>query len=191
MHWLIVFLSPFTVNKFFLKVAGLSEAEARSLTIFSIVQAEKLSSLFEMVATALRTTKVKDTNSNEASSSEKTTNSDNGVTSDEQQSSDDEVHAWSYNGVTLPCIPFNHKSRRKGTRHPNPLFMTVTLIRDEDPLKRCFHCILTDSPGKKGALGSVTPELLAMFFTDNTVKQSKRRRKSSSKRRKKARCDDA
>uniref|UniRef100_A0A6T7HKI6 PAS domain-containing protein n=1 Tax=Attheya septentrionalis TaxID=420275 RepID=A0A6T7HKI6_9STRA len=177
-------------NKFFLKVAGLSEAEARSLTIFSIVQAEKLSSLFEMVATALRTTKVKDTNSNEASSSEKTTNSDNGVTSDEQQSSDDEVHAWSYNGVTLPCIPFNHKSRRKGTRHPNPLFMTVTLIRDEDPLKRCFHCILTDSPGKKGALGSVTPELLAMFFAENTVKQSKRR-KSSSKRRKKDGCDDA
>eukprot|EP00978_Attheya_sp_CCMP212_P004755 scaffold10422_cov55-Attheya_sp.AAC.3 len=170
--------------------SGLSEAEARSLTIFSIVQAEKLSSLFEMVATALRTTKVKDTNSNEASSSEKTTNSDNGVTSDEQQSSDDEVHAWSYDGVTLPCIPFNHKSQRKGTRHPNPLFMTVTLIQDEDPLKRCFHCILTDSPGKKGALGSVTPELLAMFFAENTVKQSKRR-KSSSKRRKKDRCDDA
>lgn len=42
-------------NKFFVRATGLSSHELRSLTIFSIVQADKLSSLFENVASVLRT----------------------------------------------------------------------------------------------------------------------------------------
>lgn len=37
-------------------------------------------------------------------------------------------------------------------------------MADEDPRKRCFHCVFTDCPGTNGALGSITPELLAMLF---------------------------
>lgn len=33
---------------------------------------------------------------------------------------------------------------------------------DEDPRKRCFHCVLTDCPVTNGGLGSITPELLAL-----------------------------
>lgn len=44
-------------------------------------------------------------------------------------------------------------------------FEQVTLMYDEDPRKRCFHCVLTDSPGTKGELGVVTPELLETLFS--------------------------
>jgi hypothetical protein len=38
-------------------------------------------------------------------------------------------------------------------------------MADEDPRKRLFHCVFTDCPGTNGALGSITPELLALLFT--------------------------
>jgi len=62
-----------------------------------------------------------------------------------------------YSTMTLPCVPF-HADR------PH-LFMTITLMSDDDVKKRCFHCIFTDSePTVKGAVGSVTPQLLATLF---------------------------
>ena len=36
---------------------------------------------------------------------------------------------------------------------------------DDNPKKRCLHCILTDVPGTNGAVGSVTPELLSILFS--------------------------
>lgn len=48
-------------------------------------------------------------------------------------------------------------------------------MTDDDPRKRCFHCVLTDCPGTNGAMGFITPELLAMLFTeriDNGVEES-------------------
>jgi hypothetical protein len=38
-------------------------------------------------------------------------------------------------------------------------------MADKDPRKRCFHCVFTNCPGTKGALGSITPELLSSLFT--------------------------
>jgi hypothetical protein len=37
---------------------------------------------------------------------------------------------------------------------------------DEDPHRRFFYCILTDKPGTNGAIGSVTPDLLALLFAE-------------------------
>ena len=55
-----------------------------------------------------------------------------------------------------------------------PLYMTVTLMSDDDPCKRCFHCVLTDTPAtSSGALGTVTPELLAMLFTEEVEEEGK------------------
>ena len=45
---------PFAGNDFFIKATGLSRVEIQRLTIFSIVQSDKLSNLFELVAEALR-----------------------------------------------------------------------------------------------------------------------------------------
>ena len=36
---------------------------------------------------------------------------------------------------------------------------------DEDPNKRCFHCVFTNCKGTDGALGLITPELLEALFT--------------------------
>mmetsp|Transcript_18167 Transcript_18167/g.25975 ORF Transcript_18167/g.25975 Transcript_18167/m.25975 type:complete len:167 (+) Transcript_18167:3354-3854(+) len=80
--------------------------------------------------------------------------------------------------ITLPCISFpalNSSEKLLGnSHHPNPLFMTVTLMHDVDPQKRCFHCVLTDCPGTKGDIGSVTPELLAMLFTQRSFGPEKK-----------------
>lgn len=35
---------------------------------------------------------------------------------------------------------------------------------DKDPKKRCFHCVFTNCRGTNGALGSITPNLLASLF---------------------------
>jgi hypothetical protein len=55
---------------------------------------------------------------------------------------------------------------------------------DPDPHKRCFHCVLTDTPGTNGALGFISPELLSRFFIgaemkpleDATARATKRRK---------------
>jgi PAS domain-containing protein len=164
-----------TTNEFFLKATGLTKQDAARLTIFSIVKPEKLSNLFQIVAEALRQDTVereRRSNSHETASSSSDgqssghTSGTSGSTNDEHGSDTD---TWDYSAVTLPCIAFPPKGERKGfasTHHPNPLYMTVTLMRDPDPGKRCFHCSLTDCPGTNGQLGFVTPALLEMLFSE-------------------------
>merc|ERR1712071_338918 len=48
---------------------------------------------------------------------------------------------------------------------PIPLYMTVTLMFDEDPRKRCLHCIFTDNPGTKNSIGAVSADLLALVLS--------------------------
>lgn len=138
-------------NGFFLKATGISKAGVKGLTIFSLVKQEKLSNLFEIVARALR---------KDSSLLSTEPLSDSSSTSVESQK-------WNYAGMTLPCIDFPSSKERptfgKGLVHP--LYITVTLMADEDPRKRLFHCVFTDCPGTNGALGSITPELLSMLFT--------------------------
>ena len=136
----------------------------KGLTIFSLVKQEKLSHLFEIVAKALR----KD--AAEASSA---------TSSEPADSSSDttESKKWDYAAMTLPCIDFpSSKEQAAGKGLVNPLFVTVTLMADEDPRKRLFHCVFTDCPGTNGSLGSVTPELLAMLFTRQRKPETESRR---------------
>lgn len=53
----------------------------------------------------------------------------------------------------------------------------VTLMTDKEPRKRCFHCVFTNCAGTNGALGSLTPELLASLFAapETSSKKSKAR----------------
>merc|ERR1711897_31438 len=57
-----------------------------------------------------------------------------------------------------------------------PLHVTVTLMSDKDPRRRCFHCVFTNSKGTNGSLGIITPELLASLFS--TPLRSSRRKKN-------------
>mmetsp|Transcript_22513 Transcript_22513/g.21633 ORF Transcript_22513/g.21633 Transcript_22513/m.21633 type:complete len:89 (-) Transcript_22513:13-279(-) len=36
---------------------------------------------------------------------------------------------------------------------------------DEDPRKRCLHCIFTDNPGTKSSIGAVSPDLIALLLS--------------------------
>lgn len=152
-------------NDFFHKVSGMSRNQIESLTIFSLVQTSMLSSLFEIVAAALRS---KDTESTEGEES-------NDANDDEQNDSQGERKVTplkDYAAITLPCIDFSkifradHSKKSRNKPAPRQLHMTVTLMTDDDVRKRCFHCAFTDCPGTKGALGSVTPELLSALFTN-------------------------
>jgi len=142
-----------TGNDFFLKTTGLSNEEVDRITIFSLVQTDKLSNLFELVAASLRHSHPSDETDNQKPSEE-------GEASSEAPSRGLKDFA----AITLPCVKFQPRQEDDNEKS-KPLNMTVTLMDDEDQSKRCFHCVFTDCPGTKGLLGSITPELLGMMFT--------------------------
>lgn len=49
-------------------------------------------------------------------------------------------------------------------------------MSDDDPRKRCFHCVFSNCTGTNGTLGILTPDLLASLFAtpDPSHKKSKR-----------------
>jgi PAS domain S-box-containing protein len=75
-----------------------------------------------------------------------------------------------YTAITLPCIDFPAMKKRNESVSDadfliDPLTVTVTLMADHDPRQRCFHCVFTNCRGTNGALGTITPELLASLFS--------------------------
>jgi PAS domain-containing protein len=208
-------------NDFFLRITGLKAIEVERLTIFSLVQATRLSSLFEIVAASLRSGTAQTPNEFRTQSTpsiEAKTNdpvgdnlTDQGISS---EATDTNQKIWNYCALTLPCVSFNHESYsmlnvHKKPKHSNmnshenqdenlkaenheeltkhesrPLYMTITLMTDMDPRKRCFHCVFTDCPGTNGNLGSVTPELLSILFTKQNmtfIEQRNVKRKKSNR----------
>jgi hypothetical protein len=156
----------------------LRKGEVERMTIFSLVKPEKLGSFFEIVAAALRTDLESDTPTT-VTTEEKELESVN-------ETKDSSERKWDYAAMTLPCIDFPAMKKRRteseATSHFDPLYVTVTLMTDEDPRKRCFHCVFTDCPGTNGALGSITPELLGLLFTNlggKIKKKSKQKHKRS------------
>merc|ERR1712238_360128 len=91
-------------------------------------------------------------------------------------------HLLDYTAMTLPCIDFpamvkrNQAAADSDSASIPPLHLTVTLMTDKDPKKRCFHCVFTNSKGTNGSLGIITPELLASLFA--TPLRSSRRKKN-------------
>jgi hypothetical protein len=123
------------------------------LTIFSLVQSSDLSSVFEIVAAALR---------NNALPAHEGTRIE---TSDENTGdSKPSGLQWDYEAMTLPCVKFRPLREGPGEKKPKQLNMTLTLMPDEDPQKRCFHGVFTDcAAGNKGSLGTISPELLSLL----------------------------
>lgn len=183
----IHFSSPCTGNKFFLKATGLRQDSVQRLTIFSLVQPEKLANLFEMVAEALRqnpTTVSESSSANSSSSSNQTTSEST------PSSSNDDVAAAPtpaakakppatelYAAMTLPCTSFVKAPAGEADKE-DPLYMTVTLMPDENVGKRCFHCVFTDCKGTDGKMGFITPSLLAKLFADPKTASEKVRPQS-------------
>jgi hypothetical protein len=151
-------------NDIFLKASGLLPSDMDSLTIFSLVRQTELAKLFEIVAAALR--------SGTMDGGERL-DRDRGVIENSDQTEANRAvnssRTADYTAITLPCTTFRPRisSNIKSCKIflESLLFMTITLMKDDDPKKRCFHCLFTDCPGSNGTLGSVTPELMATLFT--------------------------
>jgi PAS domain-containing protein len=154
-------------NDFFLKATGLHDSDMERLTIFSLVRQSELSRLFEIVATALRSGSMAATDGDDGAETAPEQQADD--VNDEEKSHVSDITTtgkWNYTAITLPCATFRPRTTTDGLQLVDqPLYMTVTLMSDDDPRKRCFHCVFTDCPGTNGALGSVTPELLSLLFT--------------------------
>ena len=121
-----------------------------------------------MVAEALRS----DRHRTERSEDGSREGSDSSGRTTTESAKSDEARQWEYAAMTLPCVAFPSRIKHGSSHHPNPLFMTIALMTDEDPLKRCFHCTLTDNPGTTGDTGFVTPEFLALLFSSADVREA-------------------
>lgn len=113
-------------NHFFLKAIGLTEQELRYLTLFSIVQADQLSTLFETLGGALRgatSSVAKIESSYEPSKSMDSTDKD-------ENSSSSSSQGTNFSVISLPCIQFPARFRPVGSsedkRILNKFFMTVS-----------------------------------------------------------------
>jgi PAS domain-containing protein len=162
-------------NDFFLRATGFSKREMEHLTIFSLVQSSDLSSVFEIVAAALRTNALPTHEDTRIESSVKSTDN-----------AEPKALQWDYEAMTLPCVKFRPLREVPGEKKPKQLNMTLTLMPDEDPRKRCFHGVFTDcTAGKKSFLGTISPELLSLLSNqkdEHRSHMSKRRRHHVSKR---------
>jgi hypothetical protein len=160
-------------NEFFLLTTGLTKREAKNLNIFSIVDSSQLTELYKFVARALADNKLPVPSStaaaasaaNENSSTNQAETTENPVLDSTATNAKPSNTEWQ--AITLKCIRFASKKNKEEATHPNPLYITVALMSDKDRDKRCFHCVITDSPGTNGAFGSVTPELFAVLFSPN------------------------
>jgi len=87
-----------------------------------------------------------------------------------------------YAAMTLPCIDFpsmikwNQAAAETNSVIIPPLHVTVTLMSDKDPRRRCFHCVFTNFKGTNGSLGIITPDLLASLFA-KPLRSSRRKKR--------------
>lgn len=163
-----------TWNKCFLKLTGIRRSEIERMTIFSLVKPEKLSNFFEIVAHALKPSLGADTKPETGTTenvSEPKPHSGEGSSTSSTRSN--------YAAMTLPCVNFPAMRKRRDTDHSHPatqVHVTVTLMSDEDPRKRCFHCVFSNCVGTNGTLGILTPDLLASLFAAPEPSHKKSRR---------------
>jgi len=148
-------------NDFFFKATGLTQTDVKRITIFSMVQVDQLSYLFDLVADSLRksnsgtiVTRSTEPTSSSSSLTNATTNSEN-IECNQQNR---------FHTVTLPCVPFPQEILANGKNKKKTLYMNVTFMYDSNPSKRCIHCALTDIPGSNGKIGTVTSDLLSLLF---------------------------
>lgn len=107
--------------------------EVACLTIFSIVRVDRLSALFEIVASALEKSSTPSVVSNDKDPSQDTSKS---------VSKSNEID---YEALTLPCIPFpsRYKTSKDNTGIPIPIFMTVSYPLNESPTSFVLDEMLT------------------------------------------------
>ncbi|KAL7567747.1 hypothetical protein ACA910_012079 [Epithemia clementina (nom. ined.)] len=145
-------------NDIFLRATRLRRSHVERMTIFSLVQPGMLSNLFELVASSLREDDNDQKQQEEGNQQQQQRDQDNTASAKKTNPLHD------YSTMTLPCVTFADRPT---------LFMTITLMKDEDVRKRCFHCVFTDRApgGAKGSVGAVTPQLMQTLFQSKPQQQ--------------------
>ena len=161
-----------TWNDFLLSATGLGPREVGNLTVFGMVESDQLSDLYAMVSKALAYRPSADKPGDAGGGAPA---SSGGAPPPDGGDGAGEGGETTWRSITLRCAPFRSPARavpaadgekRKRTA-PGPLYMNITLMGDEDPGKRCFHCVLTDKPGEDGRVGGVTPGLFDLIGRAN------------------------
>eukprot|EP01083_Nonionella_stella_P196861 724089_1 len=128
-------------NKEFLETCGFAPSGPyASLTLFDLVMPHALPMLHQIFLTALYEQFPSDSNSNMKGATSRSSNSNSyfvASTYNETESKSDTTPD-SYLSLTVPCIQF-----KKGQENH---FITLSLMYDRNPDKRCFHCILSTQP---------------------------------------------
>lgn len=128
-------------NKEFLETCGFAPSGPyASLTLFDLVMPHALPMLHQIFLTALYEQFPSDSNSNMNGATSSSSNSNSyfvASTYNETESKGDTTPD-SYLSLTVPCIQF-----KKGQENH---FITLSLMYDTNPDKRCFHCILSTQP---------------------------------------------
>eukprot|EP00557_Chaetoceros_sp_GSL56_P009223 CAMPEP_0176496290 /NCGR_PEP_ID=MMETSP0200_2-20121128/11115_1 /TAXON_ID=947934 /ORGANISM="Chaetoceros sp., Strain GSL56" /LENGTH=855 /DNA_ID=CAMNT_0017894233 /DNA_START=14 /DNA_END=2581 /DNA_ORIENTATION=+ len=156
-------------NDFFFRVTGLTPKEVKKLTIFSMVQVDRLSQLFDLVADSLRKSN-KSVVSRSTESSSKPDSTESSFNCSTSSSKTETVTCrppMHFETITLPSVPFPQKSKTDKQNEKKILFLNVTFMYDENPSKRCIHCALTDKPGVQGKIGTISTDLLSLLFPKN------------------------
>mmetsp|Transcript_9213 Transcript_9213/g.13797 ORF Transcript_9213/g.13797 Transcript_9213/m.13797 type:complete len:383 (-) Transcript_9213:378-1526(-) len=128
-------------NKEFLETCGFAPSGPyASLTLFDLVMPHALPMLHQIFLTSLYEQFPSDSNSNMNAATSSSSNSNSyfvASTYNETESKSDSIPD-SYLSLTVPCIQF-----KKGQEKH---FITLSLMYDRNPDKRCFHCILSNQP---------------------------------------------
>lgn len=122
-------------NRCFLKATGLPESDVERMTIFSLVNPDKLSNFFELVAEALR---CNDEPSHPSSLKNQEKSSGEESSNESQKGKGQPERQWNYAAMTLPCIDFPAmKKLRKSNASMDlgPLHVTVSAMN----LLSCSH----------------------------------------------------
>ena len=100
----------------------------RHLTIFSIVQADQLSNLFETLGKALHSLSFQSSDSTSDTANE--SNNDSEKTDTEETVQSNTTQHSNFSLISLPCIPFPSEKKIRNTsgdkKNENNFFMTVS-----------------------------------------------------------------
>ena len=115
-------------NDFFFRVTGLTQKDVKRITIFSMVQVDKLSTLFDLVADSLRKSNGSSSKNDSSNSSSKY---DSSSSLNNVSISDDKEFGFEaeFETATLPCVPFPQELLdNENGQEKKKLFMNVSIF---------------------------------------------------------------
>jgi hypothetical protein len=114
-------------NDFFFRVTGLTPKEVKKLTIFSMVQVDRLSQLFDLVADSLRKSNQSVVSqSTDSTSKLNSTESSNNYSTSSSRNDASNCSPLQFETIILPSVPFPQKNKANKNVGKKILFLNVS-----------------------------------------------------------------